>query len=89
MIAMHCCVLSSNHSVPAQGTAIRSKADILRSTQIGKDVWLGAGVIVLGGVTIGDGAVIGAGSVVSKDIPAGAICHGTPAKPMRQRETEQ
>ena len=38
---------------------------------IGKNVWIGAGCIVLKGVTIGDGAIIAAGSVVSKDVPAG------------------
>ena len=37
---------------------------------IGRNCWLGAGVIVMPGVTIGDNTVIGAGSVVTKDIPA-------------------
>ena len=37
---------------------------------IGRNVWLGAGVIVLPGVTIGDNSVIGAGAVVTRDIPA-------------------
>lgn len=36
---------------------------------IGRNCWLGAGVVVLPGVTIGDNTVIGAGSVVTKDIP--------------------
>ena len=40
---------------------------------IGKNCWLGAGVIVLPGVHIGDNTVIGAGSVVTKDIPAGVV----------------
>jgi acetyltransferase-like isoleucine patch superfamily enzyme len=52
---------------------------------IGKDVWLGAGVIVLGGVTIGDGAVIGAGSVVTTDIEPFAIAVGSPARKIRLR----
>jgi acetyltransferase-like isoleucine patch superfamily enzyme len=43
---------------------------------LGRDVWLGARVIVLPGVTIGDGAVIGAGAVVTKSVPAGAIVVG-------------
>ena len=37
--------------------------------RIGKNVWIGAGVIVLKGVTIGEGSVIAAGTVVSKSIP--------------------
>ena len=50
---------------------------------IGKNCWLGAGVIVLPGVSIGDNSVIGAGSVVSKDIPAGVVAYGVPAKVIR------
>jgi acetyltransferase-like isoleucine patch superfamily enzyme len=79
LIAMHCRILSSNHTIPPIGTVIRTQPDILLPTKIGRDVWLGAGVSVLGGVTIGDGAVIGAGAVVTKDIPPGAIAHGIPA----------
>ena len=51
---------------------------------IGKNCWLGAGVIVLPGVTIGDNTVIGAGSVVTKDIPQGVIAVGNPCKVMRK-----
>ena len=50
---------------------------------IGNNVWLGGGVIVCPGVTIGDDAVVGAGSVVVKDIPAGAVAVGNPAKVIR------
>ena len=47
---------------------------------VGDDVWLGAKVVVLPGARIGDGAVVGAGSVVTKDLPAGCIAAGTPAR---------
>ena len=50
---------------------------------IGRNVWLGAGVIVLPGVTIGDNSVIGAGSVVTKDIPANVVAMGTPCRVVR------
>ena len=51
---------------------------------IGKNCWLGAGVIVLPGVTIGDNTVIGAGSVVTKDIAANVVAVGNPCKVLRE-----
>ncbi|NLT25593.1 MAG: HAD-IA family hydrolase [Microbacteriaceae bacterium] len=54
-----------------------------RPIVIGDDVWLGAGAIVLGGVTIGAGTVVGAGAVVTRDLPAGAIAVGNPARVVR------
>ena len=54
------------------------------SVRIGKNCWLGAGVLVMPGVTIGDNSVIGAGSVVTKDIPANVIAVGNPCRVMRE-----
>lgn len=51
---------------------------------IGRNCWLGAGVIVLPGVTIGDNTVIGAGSVVTKDIPANVVAVGNPCRVIRE-----
>ena len=51
--------------------------------RIGRNCWLGAGVIVLPGVTIGDNSVIGAGSVVTKDIPANVVAVGSPCRVVR------
>ena len=51
---------------------------------IGKNCWLGAGVVVLPGVTIGDNTVIGAGSIVTKDIPSGVIAVGNPCRVLRK-----
>lgn len=51
---------------------------------IGRNCWLGAGVIVLPGVTIGDNSVIGAGSVVTKDIPANVVAVGNPCRVLRE-----
>jgi acetyltransferase-like isoleucine patch superfamily enzyme len=86
LVAMHCTILSSNHTVPPFGVAVRSQPDVLLPTRIGSDVWLGAGVMVLGGVTIGDGCIVGAGAVVTKDLPAGSIAYGTPATVQGWRE---
>lgn len=51
---------------------------------IGKNCWLGAGVMVMPGVTIGDNVVIGAGSVVTKDLPSNVIAVGNPCKVLRE-----
>lgn len=50
---------------------------------IGKNVWIGAGVIILPGVTVGDNTVIGAGSVVTKDIPSDVVAAGNPCRVLR------
>lgn len=47
---------------------------------IGKNVWIGGGAIVLPGVSIGDNAIIGAGSVVTKNVPSHARVKGNPAR---------
>lgn len=53
---------------------------------IGDDVWICADVFVGPGVTVGNLAVVGARSNVFHDLPAGKICAGSPAKPMKDRE---
>ena len=50
---------------------------------IGRNCWLGAGVLVMPGVTIGENTVIGAGSVVTKDIPANVVAVGNPCRVLR------
>jgi len=56
-----------------------------RSTIIGRDVWIGAGSIILSGVSIGDGAIVAAGSIVTKDIAACEIHAGSPNRLVRVR----
>ncbi len=51
---------------------------------IGRNCWLGAGVIVLPGITIGDNVVVGAGSVVTKNLPDNVIAVGNPCKILRE-----
>lgn len=51
---------------------------------IGKNCWLGAGVLVMPGITIGDNVIIGAGSVVTKDIPSNVIAVGNPCHILRE-----
>ena len=53
--------------------------------EVGHDVWIGHGAIVLPGVEIGNGAVIGAGSVVTGDVEPYTIVAGVPAELIRRR----
>lgn len=48
--------------------------------KIGKNVWIGEGVVILAGISIGDGAVIGANSVVTKDVSDRTTVGGIPAR---------
>lgn len=62
----------------------RSKWEGGEPIVLGENVWLGGGVIVGPGVTIGAGTVVGAGAVVTKDLPAGVLALGVPAKVVRE-----
>lgn len=82
MFAPNVVVSSASHPILP---SLREKAyQYNLPVHIGKNCWLGAGVIVLPGVTIGDNTVVGAGSVVTKDLPANVVAYGTPCKVVRE-----
>lgn len=86
MIGPQVICAGDDHRFDIAGTPIIfSGRPHLRSTIIGKDVWIGAQCIVLAGVTIGDGAIIAAGTVVSKDVSPCEIHAGIPNKKVRDR----
>lgn len=77
-------IRDANHGI-SPDTLIREQAHTKKAINIGRDVWIGRGSVILPGVEIGDGCIIGANSVVTKSIPSGTIAVGSPAKPMRTR----
>jgi UDP-2-acetamido-3-amino-2,3-dideoxy-glucuronate N-acetyltransferase len=49
-------------------------------TRIARRASIGSGAVILCGITVGEGAMVGAGAVVTKDVPAGAVVKGVPAR---------
>ena len=90
MIGPNVSLLATNHPLIAdERLRLRypdghtSMSEFAKGITIEDDVWIAANVSVLDGVTLGRGAVIGAGSVVTRDIPAGWLAFGHPARPVR------
>lgn len=78
-------IVGANHG-SAPGLPMQDQPHISAPVIVGDDVWIGAGAIVLPGVTIAEGAVVAAGAVVTRDVDAGSIVAGAPARPIGRRE---
>ena len=68
------------HPLDAQ---LRRREEFGKPIEIGADVWVGGGAIILPGVHIGARAVIGAGSVVTRDVPEATFAAGNPCRAIR------
>lgn len=84
-IGAHTSILGFNHSMTDPDVEVFRQPVTSKGITIGDDVWVGSNVSVLDGVTVGDRAVLAAGVVVTKDVPAGAIVGGNPARLIRWR----
>ena len=62
----------------------RRREEFGKPVEIGADVWVGGGAIILPGVRIGSRAVIGAGSVVTRDVPDQVFAAGNPCRVIRE-----
>lgn len=84
LIGPGCHIITAQHPISPTLRKGKDKLQYNKPVHLGKNVWLGAGVIVLPGVTIGDNSIIAAGSVVTHNVAPNVIVAGTPAKVLRQ-----
>jgi maltose O-acetyltransferase len=63
---------------------LRRGKEFGKPVEIGSDVWVGGGAIILPGVCVGSRAVIGAGSVVTRDVPESVFAAGNPCRVVRE-----
>lgn len=84
MLAQYVSLIGANHQLGNHAFYIDQSLDTSKvGVTIGRNVWVGAGVIILPGVNIGDNSVIAAGALVSKSVPEGEIWGGIPASCIR------
>jgi len=85
MIAYKVMVFTDSRKFRSDQPLKTIKGRIRKPVQIGKDVWVGAGAIILPGITIGDHAIVAAGAVVTRDVDEWIIVAGNPAKNVGSR----
>jgi maltose O-acetyltransferase len=73
-------ILTPMHPMDAE---LRRRQEFGKPIDIGSDVWVGGGALILPGVRIGSRSVIGAGSVVTRDIPDNVFAAGNPCRVIR------
>lgn len=84
-IGAHTSILAFNHTMDDPDVEVFRQPLTSKGITIGDDVWIGSHVVVLDGVTVGDRSVLAAGAVVTRDVPAGAVVGGNPARVIRWR----
>lgn len=78
-------ILTSQHDVGGGRSPVLERPLGVSPVVLQDGCDIGAGSILLPGVRVGRGAIVGAGSVVTRNVPAGAIVAGNPARLLRRR----
>lgn len=81
-------VFAEDHVMSDPSLDVKSQGVEWSPITIGSGCWIASGVTITSGVTIGDGAVVAAGAVVTRDVPAGAVYGGIPARELKSRGGE-
>ena len=86
LLASNVSFVGGDHRWDVVGVPIMDTGrDRLAAVDIGDDVWIGHGAIILQGVSLGEGCIVAAGSVVTRDVAPYSIVGGNPAAVIRRR----
>lgn len=80
-------VFIAHNVIVGEDTLVIANAEVSGSVHIAKGCWVGPGACIINAVTIGEGALIGMGAVVTKDVEAGVVVAGSPARVLRKRHS--
>ena len=86
LVSSNVSFIGRDHPFDDPSTTVYSAARLDNAiVELGNDILIGFGSIVVGTCRIGDGCIVGAGSVVVGDLPPNTICAGVPARPIKPR----
>jgi len=81
--------INDRHPRATNGGQLQTEADwVCVGTLVKRGASIGSGATLLCGVTVGENALVGAGSVVTRDVPAGAIVAGNPARVVKSARAQ-